>query len=348
MSPPDCSVCRLPITGQMISASNQALHPECFVCVQCLMPFPEGSFYESPEPVKRLYCPDDFQKLFGMRCAKCGESIAGRCITALDMKWHPEHFSCAECGDVLSGSSFVRRLNKPYCKPCSSVLKERALQQTRSTCAKCQKPIMSKNELIVYQRERYHARHFSCHSCSSVLTADCKELDDKLYCQPCHQKALSATCDVCRRPIDGRSISALGKQFHPEHFVCTRCEKPFGQSSFFEYEGKPYCEIHFNEVRGAMCGRCLKSPQEASVPVFSRHYCRSHMVCVGCEVSLLPADIDPATGKLAKDAIIPPPYYEWDLKPFCKNCFGELPSSVQRRLTKYAELERKYLKKHAK
>ena len=34
-------------------------------------------------------------------------------------------------------------------------------------------------------------------------------------------------CGACRRPIEDRVVTALGKQWHVEHFVCGKCEKPF-------------------------------------------------------------------------------------------------------------------------
>jgi LIM protein, putative len=34
-------------------------------------------------------------------------------------------------------------------------------------------------------------------------------------------------CGACHRPIEERIVTALGKNWHVEHFVCARCEKPF-------------------------------------------------------------------------------------------------------------------------
>lgn len=52
------------------------------------------------------------------RCAQCAEVIMGKCISALDAKWHLEHFICENCGRSLVGGSFVRKDDKPYCKLC--------------------------------------------------------------------------------------------------------------------------------------------------------------------------------------------------------------------------------------
>ena len=59
-----------------------------------------------------------------------------------------------------------------------------------------------------------------------------------LYCPKC------AHCD---QPVSDRCITALGKKWHPEHFICCQCLKPFPNGSFFERDGNfciVYHEIH--------------------------------------------------------------------------------------------------------
>lgn len=48
------------------------------------------------------------------------------------------------------------------------------------------------------------------------LTADARELKGELYCLPCHDKMGVPICGACRRPIEGRVVNALGKQWHVE------------------------------------------------------------------------------------------------------------------------------------
>lgn len=51
------------------------------------------------------------------------------------------------------------------------------------------------------------------------LTADARELKNYLYCLPCHDKMGVPICGACRRPIEGRVVNALGKQWHVEVIV---------------------------------------------------------------------------------------------------------------------------------
>ena len=48
------------------------------------------------------------------------------------------------------------------------------------------------------------------------LTADARELKGELYCLPCHDKMGVPICGACRRPIEGRVVNAMGKQWHVE------------------------------------------------------------------------------------------------------------------------------------
>lgn len=57
---------------------------------------------------------------------------------------------------------------------------------------------------------------FSVHS--KELTADARELKGELFCLPCHDKMGVPICGACRRPIEGRVVNAMGKQWHVE--VC--------------------------------------------------------------------------------------------------------------------------------
>lgn len=37
-------------------------------------------------------------------------------------------------------------------------------------------------------------------------------------------------------------LNAIGKQWHPDCFVCANCRQPFGNSHFYLEDGLPYCE----------------------------------------------------------------------------------------------------------
>ncbi len=57
--------------------------PECFLCVQCLQPFPKDVFFIKDG---RHYCEHDFLVLFGNKCSGCGRLIEGAYVTANGLK----------------------------------------------------------------------------------------------------------------------------------------------------------------------------------------------------------------------------------------------------------------------
>lgn len=48
------------------------------------------------------------------------------------------------------------------------------------------------------------------------LNADAREVKDELYCLRCHDKMGIPICGACRRPIEERVVTALGKNWHVE------------------------------------------------------------------------------------------------------------------------------------
>ncbi|XP_051509390.1 leupaxin isoform X1 [Myxocyprinus asiaticus] len=116
---PKCSGCGEPVKENYLSAANGTWHPDCFVCADCLKPFTDGCFLEMNG---RPLCSLHYHSRQGTLCGTCGEPISGRCIAALDRKFHPEHFVCAFCLRQLSQGVFKEQAGKPYCSVCHTKL----------------------------------------------------------------------------------------------------------------------------------------------------------------------------------------------------------------------------------
>lgn len=116
---PKCSGCGEPVKENYLSAANGTWHPDCFVCVDCLKPFTDGCFMELNG---RPLCSLHYHSRQGTLCGTCAEPITGRCISALDRKFHPEHFLCAFCLRQLSQGVFKEQGGKPYCSVCHTKL----------------------------------------------------------------------------------------------------------------------------------------------------------------------------------------------------------------------------------
>ncbi|CAB1324280.1 unnamed protein product [Coregonus sp. 'balchen'] len=116
---PKCSGCGEPVRENYLTAANGTWHPNCFVCSDCLKPFTDGCFLELDG---RPLCSLHFHSRQGTLCGGCREPISGRCISAMERKFHPEHFVCAFCLRKLSQGVFKEQAGKPYCSACHTKL----------------------------------------------------------------------------------------------------------------------------------------------------------------------------------------------------------------------------------
>ena len=73
-------------------------------------------------------------------------------------------------------------------------------------------------------------------------------------------------CAACNKPIIGQVCTALGKAWHPEHFTCCICDTQLGTKTFFERDGKPYCEADYHEKFAPKCFAC-------NGPILDVSYC---------------------------------------------------------------------------
>ncbi|KAI8436458.1 hypothetical protein MSG28_010029 [Choristoneura fumiferana] len=51
-------------------------------------------------------------------CSSCNAVINGRIVTALNKKWHPEHFQCHTCRKPIDGAKFHQHDGAVHCVPC--------------------------------------------------------------------------------------------------------------------------------------------------------------------------------------------------------------------------------------
>uniref|UniRef100_A0A9J8BH05 LIM domain-containing protein n=1 Tax=Cyprinus carpio carpio TaxID=630221 RepID=A0A9J8BH05_CYPCA len=307
---------------KIVNSNGELYHEQCFVCAQCFQQFPEGLFYEFEG---RKYCEHDFQMLFAPCCHQCGEFIIGRVIKAMNNSWHPDCFCCDICQAVLADVGFVKNAGRHLCRPCHNREKARGLG--KYICQKCHAII--EEQPLIFKNDPYHPDHFNCSNCGSELTADARELKGELYCLPCHDKMGVPICGACRRPIEGRVVNAMGKQWHVEHFVCAKCEKPFLGHRHYERKGLAYCETHYNQLFGDVCYHCNRVIEGDVVSALNKAWCVNCFSCSTCNTKLT-----------LKDRFV-----EVDLKPVCKHCYERLPEELKRRLAKRERDSRERRKK---
>ncbi|XP_074005654.1 leupaxin [Numenius arquata] len=207
-------------------------------------------------------------------CAACRKPIAGKVLTALGKTWHPEHFACTRCGQELGGRPFFERGGRAYCE-------EDYHQAFSPRCAYCAGPIREK--VLTALDQTWHPEHFFCAHCGKVFGDDgFHERSGKPYCRQDFLAMFAPKCQGCERPVTDNYLSALQGVWHPECFVCAECLSSFSSGSFFELEGRPYCELHFHQQQGSICHGCGHPVTGRCITAAGRKYHPEHFICAYC------------------------------------------------------------------
>nr|DBA33257.1 TPA: hypothetical protein GDO54_000970 [Pyxicephalus adspersus] len=222
-------------------------------------------------------------------CERCraGFAPAEKIVNSNGELYHEQCFVCAQCFQQFPEGLFYEFEGRKYC--------EHDFQMLFAPC---------------------------CHQCGNKeLTADARELKGELYCLPCHDKMGVPICGACRRPIEGRVVNAMGKQWHVEHFVCAKCEKPFLGHRHYERKGLAYCETHYNQLFGDVCFHCNRVIEGDVVSALNKAWCVNCFACSTCNTKLT----------------LKNKFVEFDMKPVCKKCYEKFPLELKKRLKKLSE-----------
>lgn len=141
---------------------------------------------------------------------------------------------------------------------------------------------------------------------------------------------LKKVCAACRKPVVGRSLSALNRVWHPEHFVCHYCHEAFGESNFWEKDNQPYCETHYYMLFGEVCAKCMQAVVVNGIVAMGKVWHKEHFLCCGCE--------EPMGAKM----------WAWEDKPYCRGCFNKLPADVKKQVKQRRQGQAKAAKRRAK
>ncbi|XP_076364659.1 paxillin-like [Tachypleus tridentatus] len=232
-------------------------------------------------------------------CAACKKEIVGQVVKALEKTWHPEHFKCKKCNQQLATRKFFERGDDLYCE-------EDYLEMFAPHCAYCKGAI--KEKCVKALDKTWHEEHFNCTHCGRKFGEDgFLEKDGKPYCRKDFAEIFSLKCGGCNKPINEKYISALKGQWHAQCFVCRDCGQTFEGGSFFDLDGKPYCEKHYHAKRGTLCGGCKKPISGQCVSAINQKYHPEHFVCHYCQKQLTTSN-----------------FKEKQEKPYCVECFQKL------------------------
>ncbi|KAG5296630.1 rho-GTPase-activating protein [Histoplasma ohiense] len=113
-----CRRCGEPLQGQFVRALGGTFHLECFQCSDCGDVVASKFFPVDAEDGSGQYplCETDYFRRLNLLCYDCGGALRGSYITALDRKYHIEHFTCSACPTVFGAQdSYYEHEDKVYC-----------------------------------------------------------------------------------------------------------------------------------------------------------------------------------------------------------------------------------------
>ncbi|KAF2808584.1 RhoGAP-domain-containing protein [Mytilinidion resinicola] len=112
-----CGKCGEGLTGQFVRALGDTYHLECFTCHDCGK-IVASKFFPVPDHPPNQYplCETDYFRRLDLLCFECGQALRGSYITALDRKYHIEHFTCSVCPTVFGAQdSYYEHEGSVFC-----------------------------------------------------------------------------------------------------------------------------------------------------------------------------------------------------------------------------------------
>jgi hypothetical protein len=96
--------------------------------------------------------------------------------------------------------------------------------------------------------------------------------------------ASKGKCRGCSEPIVGKSVKdssgRITGRYHKQCFTCRTCSDPFPTAEFYVFNNSPYCERHYHELNGSICGGCNRGIEGQYLEVDGRR--KFHPRCFTC------------------------------------------------------------------
>ncbi|KAH7388718.1 hypothetical protein BKA66DRAFT_527187 [Pyrenochaeta sp. MPI-SDFR-AT-0127] len=206
----------------------------------------------------------------GALCTQCALPIAGRIVSAAGSRFHPECFTCYQCGEHLECVAFYPEPSNKHAERVQRIRARMAgqdidfipthpnpedmarLEHEDGTdesprffchldfhelfsprCKSCKTPI--EGEVIVACGAEWHAGHFFCAQCGDPFDSSTPFVEKEGYawCVNCHTHRFSTKCKGCRKPVTDTVVKALGSEWHAGCFCCVECSGPFQDGRYF-------------------------------------------------------------------------------------------------------------------
>ncbi|TVY29771.1 Rho-type GTPase-activating protein [Lachnellula hyalina] len=168
-----CKKCGEPLTGQFVRALDGTFHLDCFRCRDCGQIVASKFFPVDEEDGEGQYplCETDYFRRLDLICHKCNGALRGSYITALDRKYHIDHFTCSVCPTVFGAQdSYYEHDGQVYCHYHYST-------QFAQRCNGCQTAILKQFVEIFRngQNQHWHPECYMIHKFWNVRLASSQD-----------------------------------------------------------------------------------------------------------------------------------------------------------------------------
>ncbi|XP_061412364.1 actin-binding LIM protein 1-like isoform X9 [Lethenteron reissneri] len=195
-------------------------------------------------------------------------------------------------------------------------------------CYKCRD--LCRGEVLRVENRHFHVSCFTCKVCGCDL-AQCGFFvkNGEYVCTLDYQRLYGTRCQACGDFVEGEVVTALGRTYHPQCFVCSVCRQPFPSGARVTFNGReclchectqpisPVLRDPSNPSNCAGCGRDIKNGQ--ALLALERHW---HLGCFKCR----------ACGK-----VLTGEYISKDGMPYCErdyhSQFGVLCDGCEKYIT---------------
>ncbi|XP_026313652.1 actin-binding LIM protein 1-like isoform X2 [Hyposmocoma kahamanoa] len=254
-----CAGCGGKCSGEVLRVSEKYFHTACFTCRTCAASLAKGGFFAKDN---HYYCPQDYQRAFGTRCAACGQYVEGEVVAALGNTYHQKCFTCARCKRAFpSGEKVTYTGAEVVCSNCIAAGPQRQTARAATSPPAVRTPAPA-------PRPAHNARTDNHVQNNHNDTQHDGRPVDQNECAGCGQEL-----------SEGQALVALDRQWHTWCFACGECGQVL-QGEYMGRGGTPYCERDYQRLFGVRCAYCQRYIAGKVLQAGDHHH--FHPTCARC------------------------------------------------------------------